>query len=422
MSNKQNAACGLDFGTTNTAISVVKNGLTSVVHLEGNHATLPSALFYNQPQRTVMFGREAVTSYLDGTPGRLMRALKSVLGSSLMQEDTPFGPKRVPFKDIIGLFITHVKMRAEELTQQNYDHVVVGRPVFFVDDDREADQQAENELRSIIQAVGFKHISFEYEPLAAARDYETQITQEEQVLVVDIGGGTSDFSVIRLSPDARMKEDRSNDILGNSGIHLAGTDFDRLFSLASVMPEMGYRTTMKNRPLEMPSGLFITLATWHLINSLYTDQTMNEIRQILNDASRPDLFERYVTTIDHQRGHEVAHIVEQAKISLSRSEQTVMDFSFIEKGWHVPITAKKLEFAIGGIIQKIMSVALETVIEKAGTSPGKISTVFMTGGSTLLPGFETVARRLMPEAKIIFGDHFSSVASGLGIAAARRYG
>jgi len=72
--------------------------------------------------------------------------------------------------------------------------------VFFVDDDEMADQEAENTLVDVARAIGFKDVSFQYEPIAAAFDYESTIEKEELVLIVDIGGGTSDFSLVRLVP------------------------------------------------------------------------------------------------------------------------------------------------------------------------------------------------------------------------------
>ena len=412
-------SCGIDFGTSNSALALAQGRQVGLAQLEAGQVTMPSAVFFNADEKRATFGREAIAQYLDGYTGRLMRSLKSILGSDLITEATQIGNQRLYFRDIIGLFIRHMKTVAEKEAGQSIDHVVMGRPVFFVDDDPVADLRAQTELEGIARAQGFKDVSFEYEPLAAARDYESAITKEELVLICDIGGGTSDFSVIRLSPAAREKADRSSDILGNSGVHIGGTDFDRQFSLDSVMPQMGYKT-MLNRGLAMPMNFYLMLSTWHLINQLYIQKNLIAIRSLRQDAIEKDLVERLISTVEHQRGHEVASQVEAAKIALSDAKKTKMDFGFVEKGWALNLTQADLVRAITRDVSRICEKAKQTVLE-SGLQPDKIETVFMTGGSTGLPGFEKQIAALFPKARIVLGDRFSSVAKGLGLAAAERY-
>ena len=165
--------------------------------------------------------------------GRLMRGLKSVLGTPLMEEATPVGRQRLRLRDVIARYLTAVKARAEAACGASLDSVVHGRPVHFVDGDPEADRRAEDTLRAIARDVGFREVSFQYEPIAAALDYERQVRSEEIALVADIGGGTSDFSIVRLSPERRSRVDRGGDILANDGVRIGGTDFDRQLSLGS---------------------------------------------------------------------------------------------------------------------------------------------------------------------------------------------
>ena len=117
---------------------------------------------------------------------------------------------------------------------------MLGRPVFFVDDDPARDAQAEAALRSAARRAGFREIEFQFEPIAAAFDYEQGVRREEKVLVADIGGGTSDFSIVRVGPLLAAKVERKDDILANHGVHIAGTDFDRRVELASILPLLGY--------------------------------------------------------------------------------------------------------------------------------------------------------------------------------------
>ena len=193
-------ACGIDFGTSNSTVGWLRPGMETLIALEDDKITLPSVVFFNMEERRPVYGRLALHEYLEGYEGRLMRSLKSLLGSKLIKHDTSVLGTAMPFKDLLGLFIGQLKQRAETAAGREFEEVVLGRPVFFVDDDELADQEAENTLVDVARAIGFKDVSFQYEPIAAAFDYESTIEKEELVLIVDIGGGTSDFSLVRLSP------------------------------------------------------------------------------------------------------------------------------------------------------------------------------------------------------------------------------
>ena len=150
------AACGLDFGTSNTTLGLVTEARPRLLPLEGRHVTIPSAIFF-PPGQPAVVGRAAMAEYVEGTPGRLMRSLKSVLGSSLLEETTPVGRERIKFRDVIARYLTAVKARAEAAAGTEFDTVVHGRPVHFVDADPEGDAKAENALREIAGSIGFKH-------------------------------------------------------------------------------------------------------------------------------------------------------------------------------------------------------------------------------------------------------------------------
>jgi hypothetical chaperone protein len=337
-----------------------------------------------------------------------------------MNETTQIGHDKFGFGEIIGFFVAHIKETAELSINSSLEHTVLGRPVYFVDGDPIADKRAEDELKEVFIQQGFKNVSFEFEPIAAARDYESRIAKEELVLIMDIGGGTSDFSLIRLSPKSRNKHDRSEDIIANSGIHIGGTDLDKQFSLATVMPEMGRGSLTIDGRL-MPPNDYSTLTTWHKINSLYQKKTSVEISKLYNLSSRKDLVKRLVKTVEKQRGHELANAVELAKIFLSNNNTTHIDLDFIEEDWLINATQKQLLSSISQNINKIMEAAKNTVVLGAGMDVSQIKTVFMTGGSIGLPVFESQVRKLFPNANVIQGDHFSSVATGLGMCALQRY-
>src|SRR6185369_13385302 len=203
--------------------------------------------------------------------------------SQLINETTLIQRKRVPVRAIIGMFLRHLKAVAQRHLESRQirgevDSVVLGRPVRFVDNDDAADRDAESQLVAIAKAEGFRHVETQFEPIAAALTYEQSLAREELSLVVDLGGGTSDFVIARLSPKGARRTDRSADILGRSGVHVGGTDFDRRLSIDQAMPHLGYNALLGPKRLPMPSHLFHDLATWHKIPFLYTPDNLAFLR------------------------------------------------------------------------------------------------------------------------------------------------
>src|SRR4029077_9914935 len=198
--------------------------------------------------------------------------------------------------------------------------VVLGRPAFFVDDDPAADATAQSQLEAAARTAGFQHIASQFEPIAAALDYEQSVRAEEIALVADIGGGTSDFSVVRVSPERARASDRRQDILGFTGVHIGGTDFDRQLGMASVMPALGLRSPLRRKGLDAPSWYFSDLATWHRINFLYDPKVLTEVRGVLRDSAEPEKIERLLRVLEQRKGHELLAGVESAKIELSRAD------------------------------------------------------------------------------------------------------
>lgn len=242
-----NISCGIDFGTSNSSVALAKQGKINLVPVEQNHITIPSALFFERKGNVPHFGREAVDLFFSRKDGRFMRSLKRVLGTSLMKQGTSVNGKPMRFERIIGPFLQNLKDKADAFAGEELNHVVMGRPVHFIDNDPEGNNRAQNELKSIAEQVGFKYVEFQFEPIAAAFAHEIKIEGEKLAIVADLGGGTSDFTVIRLSNKFVGKADRASDILANTGVRVGGNDFDKDLSLAAVMPEIGYQTTYGER-------------------------------------------------------------------------------------------------------------------------------------------------------------------------------
>jgi hypothetical chaperone protein len=391
-----------------------------LAELETDHVTVPSAIFY-EPNRATLIGRKAIESYVDGAPGRLMRSLKSVLGTALIDETTRVGRERASFRDVIAYYLGVVKRRAEQDIGRELKHVVHGRPVHFVDNAPDADRKAEETLRDIARQIGFEEITFQFEPIAAALDYERQISEEKIALIADIGGGTSDFSIVRLSPERHRKADRASDILANDGVRIGGTDFDRQLSLGVVMPLFGHGSQMKRAGLQAPSGYFHDLATWSRINSMYDQKIIAQIRQVRYEAAEPELFDRLLRVLDEQRGHTLAIEVEGAKIALSDRRETAIALDWIKPGLSAAVSRTDLVRHTKQLAERIAA-RIKICLEQARLAADDVEAVFLTGGSVQLTHVRNAIMKAVPAAQIVEGDTFGAVGKGLTIEAAQRYG
>jgi hypothetical chaperone protein len=420
MPGQDTGTLGLDFGTSNSAMAFVgADGRAQPVPLEGGAAMLPTAVFFNAEERSIHFGREAISMYLTGVDGRLMRSLKSLLGSSLLEEQTRVPEGMVTFRDVIARFLLELRKRAESHLGQECRRVVLGRPVHFVDDDEARDKRAQQALVQAAKAAGFKEVSLELEPIAAAFDYEQRVERESLVLIVDIGGGTSDFTVVRLGPDRAVHADRKRDILATTGVHIGGTDYDRKLSLERVMPLLGLRHRGAEGR-EVPSSVFFDLSTWHLINWLYTPKMLRQAEELRVNYADPRLHDRLRKVLGERLGHLVASEVEQAKIRSSVSDAgTSIDLSAIERGLEVPLEASQLSHDLQGLLEQVVQCG-EDCVRRAGVPAAQLDTVYLTGGSSALRPFQQLLSRQFPQSRLVVGDLFGGVASGLAYAGTRQ--
>jgi hypothetical chaperone protein len=414
------AVCGLDFGTSNSALSLPDGDSVRLVALEDDATSIPSAIFFAiEEPRAVSYGRAAVREYLDGTPGRLMRSLKSVLGSSLMNEWAAIGDRDYKYADIVTAYLRTLRQRASVAADHALDAVVLGRPVRFVDDDAKQDRTAQDTLAACASAAGFRHVEFQFEPIAAAFDYERTIAREESVLIIDVGGGTADFTV-RLGPNRRERTTRTDDVLANDGIHIAGTDFDSRLNMSWVMPTLGYRT-VGTKGRVVPSLVYFDLSTWHRINLLYSPKFVGTVRELQAFFTDPRPYGRLVQVIEQRLGHELLGRTEAAKIELSQSSHATLDMRAIEMGLAVAASHAELLELLGDLLTRLVDVGTATV-RAAGLVPGDVSTLYFTGGSSGMTALRDAFATAFPDSRVAVGDLFGSVVSGLGIDARRRFG
>lgn len=415
-------ACGLDFGTSNSTMGIASHdGGPRLLPLEDGKPTLPSVLFFGFDDDTTHFGRAGIAQYVAGADGRLMRSLKSVLGTALIGDSTRVKARKYGFVEILGIFIAEMKRRAEAELDESVDKVVLGRPVHFVDDDAVADAEAQEQLARAVRAQGFAHIEFQFEPIAAALDYERQVRHEQLALIVDLGGGTSDFSVIRVSPERARQADRASDILATAGVHVGGTDFDRLLSMAKVMPELGLGSQTRDGKRYLPVAPYFDLATWHRINRLYHAKPLRDLMGTRREAECPELVAQFIALVEDRQGHRLAGAVEDAKIALSDTQ--THQFGFVARGAKIDVamSTSDLARALDGSVERIAQTIDET-LRRAGIDAAAIDSLILTGGSTLVPVIVAQLRAKFPAAKMVRTDVLGSVGLGLAMEAARRFG
>ena len=407
---------GIDFGTSNSAMAWRASGqLAQLVPLEGKAAAMPTALFFNYEDRITHYGRDAMQQYLAGEEGRLMRSLKSLLGSSLLQDKTAVHGQLVSYQDIIAIFLQHLAAQAQQHMGGLPQRVVLGRPVHFVDGNPERDAQAQASLQAAAYTAGFKEVTFQLEPIAAALDYEQRLSEEACILVVDIGGGTSDFTVVRLGPQHAGKPDRTQDILATTGVHIGGTDFDHKLNVAQVQPLLGLGHIGPSGR-EVPSRVFYDLATWHLIQWLYTAKSLREAEALRTDYSDRNLHTRLMRVLQQQAGHRLADAVEQGKIAASSTAaNALLDLGWIEGGLTAQITPQGLEQHLQALLAAVVQCA-EECVAKAGLRKSQITALYLTGGSSALQTLRTALAGVFPETPQVAGDLFGGVASGLAYA------
>ncbi|MHA6265020.1 Hsp70 family protein [Arenibacterium sp. CAU 1754] len=407
---------GIDFGTSNSAAGYLHDGNPRLIEMAPGQTTLPTTFFFDFETRQTLTGEPANQALLSGADGRFMRALKRVLGTSLMHEKRQILNQRVTFVEIIARFLNQIKTRAEADAGLTFERALSGRPVVFhgIDDPREA--QAEADLRACYLAAGFREVDFLPEPEAAAIASGALEQSGAIGLIVDIGGGTSDFSLFR-SGDAGIT------ILANHGVRIGGTDFDRTINIDRVMPLLGKGTQLRKvigpGASPVPNAIFNDLATWEKIPFLYTAQNRRMVQEMARLAIEPDKLNRLVTVIEDELGHELAFAVERGKIAAnSGNAQSRIDLDQIERNLSAPLPTGALANVLAPHADALSSGAKET-LRLAGIDIAQIDRVIYVGGSSLMAMVSDTMKDQFPAARHSFSEVFTAVTDGLAIASAR---
>ena len=400
---------GIDFGTSNTSIGYCGLQGVRLIELEPAATSIPTAVFYGLASGEYAIGAEAVAAYETGEEGRLMRSIKSVLGSSLIDETTDVGRRRLPFRDVIAHFLRRVIARAEAETGQRVESVVQGRPVSFNDRDADLDRRAQAILESCLHEAGVAHVEFLDEPVAAARSVSFPSGREKLVFVVDIGGGTSDFSVVRITPDNGGFE-----VLGSTGLYVGGNDFDQKLSFFELSHLLGHGETLELNGLPVPSAPYSILSDWKGLNKLYSRDVQKRIGWMVQNSPNSRGIRAFDHLVRHHEGHAYAKRTEQIKIALSAADAETFVYDTPDARLERRVERGAFESLINEAVSRMDAVA-QDCLAQAGVAPEQVTDIVMVGGSTFIPLVQARLAGRFGNAVISANDRFGAVAKGLAV-------
>jgi len=408
---------GIDFGTSNSAAGILLNGRPHLIEIEPGLNTIPTSVFFDFATREMQIGSVANRALIEGREGRYMRGLKSILGTSLMRERRQMLGEPITFMDIVARFLARVKARAESACHQPFNHAVSGRPVHFHSGDPGRDAQALADLSECYAMAGFTSVRFLFEPEAAAIANGSLAAGIDIGLIVDIGGGTSDFSLFASDASAA----HGIRIIASNGVRVGGTNFDKSISFEHVMPLFGrgadIRKDMGPGLLTAPNAIYEELASWEKIPFLYTPETRRGVHDLRRLAVTPQLFDRLAEVLAHELGHEVAFAVERGKIAANKAGDAGarIDLRMVESQLSAGLSSNDMATSLARHAAQIHDCALET-LALAGLQAGQVTRVIFVGGSSLMAVVEATMRGIFPDATLAYRDAFTGVVDGLAIA------
>lgn len=408
---------GIDFGTSNSAAGISVDGISHLIPLEGAALTMPTAVFFDFDAQQMHVGARASDALLAGDEGRYMRGLKSLLGTRLMRESRMLLGERLDFIDIVARFLAEIKARAEAATGKTFDRAISGRPVRFHSEDEARNAQALVDLTESYGRAGFSDVTFLNEPEAAAMANRDVLAPGDLGLIVDIGGGTSDFTLFR------QKGDQEIDILGSYGVRVGGTDFDRRLSIARVMPQLGMGSDIRHAFGDdthiAPNAIFNDLATWAKIPFLYGPDTRRAAKDLHKYAVQEKRLGRLVKVLEEELGHDLAFAVEAGKIMANDpdAENPVIRVGMLQKGAVLPLPAEMMTRKLSKLAVQIGEAAEATLVQ-ADVEPDAVNKLIFVGGSSLMQVVEDALTVRLPKADVHRGAALTAIVDGLAMASA----
>lgn len=411
---------GIDFGTTNSALSIYRNGTLEIVNIDEfnpNNALMRSVLYFNEESQ-IFAGHEAINHYVtEGAAGRFMQSIKTFLPNRSFENTEVFG-KKYRIEDLVAIILRKIKARGEACVGCPVDSVVLGRPVLF-SEDPEKDALAQTRLEAAARKAGFRQIWFQFEPVAAALSFEDSLPAgaEKLVFIGDFGGGTSDFTVIRVKGGAFERSDRRSDVLSLGGVYTAGDRFDSQIMWDKIAKYFGrgvkYRGMGKEELFDIPKSIIYTLCQWHRIPLLRTRKIREQIRLIKNEATDRKAIENLENLISDNYGFFLFQSIEKAKCELSQFDLTRISFGDRDLSISEEISKQEFETINGENFARIAD-CIDEVVSAAGVPYSKIDTVFLTGGTSRIPFIRSLFKERFGAEKLENRNAFTSVVHGLG--------
>lgn len=365
-------------------------------------------------EASVFVGQEAYEQYLNfPSEGYFVKSIKSFLGSSGLHV------KAVElFEDIVTAMMLNIKQRAELSIGKTIQHTVIGRPVNFQGADPvESNRRAIDVLTTAAKRVGFSSVEFLYEPLAAGLDFEMGLNDNKTVLVVDVGGGTTDCSMVRMGPSYRDNTVRTDDVLGHSGSRVGGNDFDIQLAGNIFMPLFGLNSTLNNGNVIPNQHFWNAVRTNNVAEqaTFTSKQTGENLQRYLQSSAQPDLLKRMIHLREDKKNHQLVRVAEKTKIWLSDNPHCDVDLSFFDQALTCPVTREQFSHAVERQVS-IMVKLVDEVIHQAECQP---DLVYITGGAAKSQVIRAAIEQRLDGIDIIDGDHFGSVTKGLTVWAQR---
>ena len=408
-------ACGLDFGTSNTAAALPDGTVLPIASGTSEPRLFRSVLFFPEDERTVYAGAPAITRYLEDNAGRFIQSVKSFLHSRSFRATQVHG-RTWTIEELVALLLRRVREAVGAQVGTAPEAVTLGRPALF-SPEPEADALAEQRLRKAAEVAGFTQIQFLIEPIAAALAYEAQLSRDELVLVADFGAGTTDLTLMRLGPSRRGNPDRRADVVGSTGVRIGGDRFDAEIMRHKLLPRFGAGTTYKvrgfsDKRLPVPLHVMAKLLSWHEMSFIREKSTQELLELMLESSDRPGTAEALYDLVMENLGYRLFRAIEQVKVRLSREDEATLVFNEARIELSERITRAEFEAFCQPLLTELEQCTQGLLERCAGA--GEIDAVFLTGGSSQIPAVRQLYVNRFGEARVRTADAFTSVAEGLG--------
>lgn len=410
---------GIDFGTSNSSITIWDVERRALVRDPRIAGVESSFLYfpYTTRREAPLLGNTAKVRYVeDKMRGRFFQAVKTILPNPTFVE-TVVNNQSYGIEEIIAFPLRELKKRADAVTGQDVKRVVMGRPAVFSTVPAE-DQLAEDRLKRGAQLAGFSEIRFQYEPIAAGFAYESRITQPERVLVGDFGGGTSDFTVVQLDPARQGKVDRLGDILATGGLPTAGNKYDAATMWHKLTPLFGRNAFYESwgKRLSVPDSLHRRICQWDQIVFLNNAKNLDLLWRLEHSSDDPPAFQRFTALVKENQGFALFQVIEAAKITLTTRDVSPLKFTHPKIPIDEQLTVAEFNENSAGLTASIVGY-LDQFLVDAKIAPESIETVFLTGGTSLIPRLRQEFVQRFGAEKLRDGGEFTSVGEGLALSA-----